>query len=175
MLGALRDASFCAIHIYRAMAHTRTTKHKTFDLFTANRETSDKELDEWGRANIPGFLGVRARSQYPSLYPGDKPMAPGSSCVLNLDYGDYARGGTHWVGVRVSSVAPIVEYFDAFGLPPPREVTNRARQSGLGIVYPDVRYQQYDEVNCGPRAVAVLHYLAHAKNDADAFREISQC
>src|SRR5277367_1606409 len=65
-------------------------------LFGLDRETSDEELEKWGREHIPGFLGVRARSDFGELYPDSEPMKPGTSCILNLDYGDgkgepYAR------------------------------------------------------------------------------------
>jgi hypothetical protein len=132
------------------------------------------ELDEWGRKHIPGFQGVKARSQFRELYPPGQPMKPGTSCILNLDYGDYARGGTHWVGVRVAKDAPVLYYLDSFGLPPPRDVSLRGRLEGKGTLYPDVAYQQMDEVNCGPRALAALHYLARSKNDLEAFGRLSQ-
>lgn len=143
-------------------------------LFTTNRETTDTELDAWGKKHIPGFLGVRARSQFCDLYPDGAPMQPGSSCILNLDFGEYDRGGTHWVAVRVAKDAPLLLYFDAFGLPPPREVTLRGRRDGRGILYPDIQYQDLSDVNCGPRALAVLHYLATAPNELEAFGEIGQ-
>jgi hypothetical protein len=124
-----------------------------------DRLTSDQELDAWGRANIPGFLGVVSRTDFGRLYPEGKPMAPGTSCVLNLDPG-YSHGGSHWVGVRVAESQPLVLYSDSFGLPPPREVTLRGRRDGRGILYPDVQYQDMDEVNCGPRALAALKLLS---------------
>lgn len=148
-----------------------------WDLFSKNRETSDAELAAWGKKHIPGFLGVRARSQFSDLYPRGQPMAPGTSCVLNLDFGDYSRGGTHWVAVRVSSEAPLLLYVDSFGLPPPREVTLRGRRDGRGILYPDIQNQLVSEVNCGPRALAVLHYLAEAAargQELSAFGKIGQ-
>lgn len=153
-------------------ASSRRGREDPQTIFRLNRETSDVELDKWGREHIPGFLGVRARSQFDSLYPPGKPMQPGSSCILNLDYGDYARGGTHWVGVRVAKDAPVLMYVDSFGLPPPRDVSIRGRLEGRGVLYPDVAYQSFDEVNCGPRALAALHYLAHAKNELAAFSEL---
>lgn len=151
-------------------------------IFDLSRETSDDELDEWARKHIPGFLGVRARSDFDELYPDGALMAPGTSCILNLDYGDgsgepYARGGTHWVAARVAQDAPLLMYFDAFGMPPPREVTLRSRREGLGLLYPDIQYQGVEEANCGPRALAVLHYLAKAAKkgkELEAFAEIGQ-
>lgn len=148
-----------------------------WDLFSANRETSDTELAAWGKKNIPGFLGVRARSSFTDLYPDAAPMPAGTSCVLNLDFGDYGRGGTHWVAVRVAEAAPLLLYFDAFGLPPPREVTLRGRRDGRGILYPDIQYQQLSDVNCGPRALAVLHFLSESAREGkemEAFGELGQ-
>lgn len=159
---------------------TSTTKGSSkgdYKIFRVNRETSDDELDAWGRRNIPGFLGVVARDQITELYPYGEPMEPGSSCILNLDYGDYDRGGTHWTALRVSQEQPLVLYFDAFGMPPPREVTLRAFNERRGVKYPDIQYQGLQEVNCGPRSLAVLHQLAQkaAKGkEMEAFAELGQ-
>jgi len=151
-----------------------------WDIFGLNRETSDTELDAWGRQYIPGFLGVCSRTEFADIYPGGAPMEPGSSCIVNLDPG-YAHGGSHWVGVRVARDAPLLLYFDSFGLPPPREVSLRGRREGRGTqerargtIYSDIRYQQYPEVNCGPRALAALHYLATAPDELEAFAELGQ-
>lgn len=147
------------------------------DIFCVKRETSDQELDAWGKKNIKGFKGVVARDQFEQLYPRDTPMEPGSSCIVNLDYGDYARGGTHWTAARVSQEEPKLLYFDAFGMPPPRQVSLRAMAEGRGVQYPDIQYQGLDETNCGPRALAALHFLAQeaAKGrELEAFDEIGQ-
>lgn len=141
-----------------------------------DRDTSDTELSEWGEANIPGFLGVFSRDQYSEIYPPGSPMPPGSSAILNLDYG-YQRGGTHWVAARVSNEAPLVLYVDSYGMPPAREVTLRSRAEGRGILYPDVQRQGFSEVTCGPRALATLSYLADAAKkgrELEAFGRIGQ-
>lgn len=141
-----------------------------------DRDTSDTELAEWGEANIPGFIGVYSRDQFSDVYPTGKPMSPGTSVILNLDY-NYQRGGTHWVAVRVSNEAPLVLYVDSYGMPPAREVTLRARAEGRGILYPDVQRQGYSEVTCGPRALATLSYLEDAAEKGDelaAFGRIGQ-
>jgi len=103
-------------------------------------------------------------------------MPPGSSAILNLDYG-YQRGGTHWVAARVSNEAPLVLYVDSYGMPPAREVTLRSRAEGRGILYPDVQRQGFSEVTCGPRALATLSYLADAAKkgrELEAFGRIGQ-
>lgn len=146
-----------------------------WDIFNVNRETSNVELNRWGKEHIPGFLGVVPRDKYGQLYHDG--MKPGSSAIINLDFGNYARGGTHWVAARVSSEAPLVLYFDAYGLPPPTAVSARAHRSGRGVVWTDIQQQGDDEVNCGPRALAALHWLADAAShgkELSAFAELGQ-
>ena len=130
------------------------------DITEVERETNDEELRQWGAQHVPGFIGVVARSDLPLLYPYGRAMKPGTSAVLNLDYGDYARGGTHWTGMRVGEDEPVVLYFDSYGEPPPREVTLRAKADGRTVLYSDVMYQGINETNCGPRALAALKMLA---------------
>lgn len=147
------------------------------ELFTSGAETSDKELAAWGKRYIPGFKGVRAKSAFTRLFPNDKPIPLGASCILNLDRGDYERGGTHWVAVRRSTEVPALLYVDSFGITAPREVICRGRMEGLPVIYPDVQHQGIDEVNCGPRALAVLYTLADAaKSDEEmeVFGEIGR-
>jgi hypothetical protein len=163
-----------AIHAGSASQEREENSPENDGRIPGNRLTSDTELDAWGKANIPGFLGVVSRSDYDELYPPGHPMAPGTSCVINLD-GNYSQGGTHWCAVRVSSEQPLVMYFDSFGFPPPREVTLRGRKDGRGVLYPDIEYQDIDEVNCGPRALAALKLLsdgAQKGEELEAFRRL---
>lgn len=144
--------------------------------FLLNRETSDGELDAWGYRNIDGFRGCISRDEYPLLYPPGEPMEPGSSCIVNLD-GHYRHGGTHWCGARVAQEAPILCYYDPFGLPPPREVTLRARADGRTVIYQDIDQQFPWDTNCGPRCLAFLDYLEEAAKDGDelaAFARVAQ-
>jgi hypothetical protein len=143
-----------------------------FDIFNIDSETTDKQLRDWGNSYIKGFKGVVARSHINELYPPEYPMERGSSCILNLDYGDYVNGGTHWVAMRVSSETPRILYIDSFGEPPCRDVTNRALKDSLGVYYPDISYQTKEQTNCGQRSLAVLHYLQHEaekNNETEAF------
>ncbi len=130
------------------------------DITAVERETNDEELRQWGEKHIPGFIGVVARSDLETLYPPGYAMKPGTSCILNMDYGQYQNGGTHWVGMRVGSEEPAVLYFDSYGAPPPKDVAKRARADGRTPLYSDVMYQGLDETNCGPRALAALKMLA---------------
>jgi hypothetical protein len=146
-------------------------------LFTEEGETTGEELAAWGAANVPGFLGVVPRDHFAELYPRGAPMPPGTSCVVNLDFGDYDRGGTHWCGVRVAAEQPAVLYYDPFGMPPPRAVAVRSWADGRECEYSDVQYQGLTETNCGPRSLAVLHALAQAAEkgrETAAWREIGQ-
>jgi len=141
-----------------------------------NRETTDVELDTWGKAHIPGFSGVVARNELDRIWPTMQRMPPGSSAVVNLDYG-YRRGGSHWVAVRVAKEAPVVLYVDSFGMPPAREVVLKARKEGRGILWSDVMRQSTPEVNCGPRALAALAYLAKnasAGKEIESFGRVAQ-
>ena len=139
-------------------------------IFDRPDETSDTDLELWGRLYIPGFQAVIPRVEFPEV----ADLEPGHSWVLNLDRGIYRRGGTHWVGVYVSRKRPLVLYFDAFGMPPPKEVTLAAWRAGKGVVRSDVRYQQYAESNCGPRTLAIILHLAKAPDDIAAFRDLAQ-
>lgn len=144
--------------------------------FLLDRETSDRELSQWGGAHIPGFLGCVSRTEYSTLYPPHSPMPPGSSCIVNLD-GDYRHGGTHWCAARVSSSAPLVLYFDPFGLPPPRELTERSREARREILYQDIDMQFEDDTNCGPRCLAFLSYMAEnaaAGDELSAYARVAQ-
>ena len=72
---------------------------------------------------------------------------------------------------------PHVLYFDAFGNPPPREVSLRAKREGRGVLYPDIMVQSPEEVNCGPRTLGVLSDLAQAAQkgeELDAFGQLAQ-
>jgi hypothetical protein len=139
-------------------------------IFDSDRETSDTDLESWARLYIPGFQAVIPRVEFPEV----ADLEPGHSWVLNLDRGLYDRDGTHWVGAYVSRKRPLVLYFDSFGMPAPKEVVLAAWKSGRGLVRSDVRYQDFGQENCGPRALAVLHYLAKAPDDIAAFKELAQ-
>lgn len=146
-----------------------------WELYNKGGSTSDIELTEWAHANIPNFKGVVAREDFDVLYPYGEPMEPGTSCIINLDYGDYARGGTHWCAVRVSSETPRVLYFDPFGIPPPSDVMIRSFKDHRGVFYPDIQYQEADQTNCGQRCLAALYYLneeASKNEETSAFDQL---
>jgi len=154
----------------------KATRQRAVKLPAMNRETTDVELDRWGKAHVPGFSGVVARNELSQLWPATRPLTPGASAILNLDFG-YRRGGSHWTAVRVSKEAPLLLYVDSFGLPPPQEVVVRARKEGRNVLWSDIARQDLAEVNCGPRALAALDYLAKnaaASREMEAFGKIAQ-
>lgn len=154
----------------RAVDAPKSALARKWAIFDRPTETSDTDLELWGRLYIPGFQGVLPRIEFQEV----AEIEPGNSWILNLDRGIYARGGTHWVAVYVSRVRPLILYFDSFGQPPPKEVILEAWKNGRGVSRSDIRYQQFAESNCGPRALAVLHFLAKAPDDIAAFKELAQ-
>ena len=119
---------------------------------------------------MAGFQAVIPRVDFPSVAAD---CAPGDCWILNLDRGLYQRGGTHWVAVYSSRERPLLLYYDAFGMPPPNEVTLTAWKNGKGVLRSDVRYQDFDQENCGPRCLAVLHWLAKSPSSVAAFKELA--
>lgn len=130
-----------------------------------NEVLSDYDLRKWCEKNVPGFIGVYDRTQFPRLYPQ---MGAGESAIINLDPG-YKNGGTHWVAIRVSSEAPIVYYKDSFGAPCPTDVVDAVENSGRGLLYGNNVDQKIEEVNCGKRAA---YFLRDMSGNARHNREI---
>jgi len=124
----------------------------------SNKETTDVQLDEWCRQNVPGWAGVIDSAAFPEKY---KTMIPGQSIIINLDP-NYGRGGTHWVAFKISSEAPIAFYKDSFGGPPPQSVVD-AVVGGRGLVYGNRIYQNLSEVNCGKRSAHFLKAISLAE------------
>jgi len=124
-----------------------------------NNITSDTQLDQWCRQNVPGFTGVIDRTQFPSKY---NHMKAGDSIIINLDP-HYSTGGTHWVALRISSEAPIVYYKDSFGAPPPTDVTAGISKKLpiRGLIYGNRVYQHSNEDNCGKRSAYFLRDMAN--------------
>lgn len=122
-------------------------------------------MSTWGRAHIPGFLGVCARTEFPRYMP------PGSSIIINLDP-HFAHGGTHWCACHASRDGRALYYVDPFGLSPPSQVTRNAWKNGLEVYRSDVQHQRFGENNCGPRSLAYLQEMALSPDDTAAFMRI---
>jgi hypothetical protein len=134
-----------------------------------NGITSDTELDRWCRENVTGFAGVISRTEFGRAYPR---LRGGQSLIINLDP-DYARGGTHWVALRISSEAPLVYYKDSFGAPPAADIVRQIKDRGL--VYGNRIYQKLREDNCGRRAAEFLRDIAAAAaagNEIEMFERV---
>lgn len=132
-----------------------------------NRVLSDVDIRTWCQNNVPGFIDVIDRTQFPNYY---NRMKPGDSLIINLDPG-YKHGGTHWTALRVGSEAPIVYYKDSFGAPCPTEIITSVRSGSnhRGLVYGNKINQKLKEVNCGRRSAYFLRDMA---NCARTGREI---
>ena len=73
--------------------------------------------------------------------------------IINLD--DSHSNGTHWVAMINKNNE--IYYFDSFGLPPPREVTNLKKE----CIYNTSQYQAKTSVLCG---YYCLYFLKNLKN-----------
>jgi hypothetical protein len=94
---------------------------------------------------------------------------PGSSVIINLDP-HYANGGTHWVALRISNIAPLVYYKDSFGAPPPADIVKVIKTPpARGFIYGNRIYQGLEEENCGKRAAYFLRDMARAPKEIDYF------
>jgi len=127
----------------------------------SNKVLSDVELNEWGRNNIPQFVGVIDRTQFPKHFEN---MRPGDSIIINLD-ANYENGGTHWTALRISSEVPIVYYKDSFGAPCPTEVVDSVSKTGWGLIYGNKINQKLNQENCGKRSAEFLYNMSLAAND----------
>lgn len=138
-----------------------------------NTITSDTYLDNWGRKNIPQFKGVISRDRFPAKF---AELSRGDSIIINLDP-QYSTGGSHWVGLRFSSEAPLVLYKDSFGAPPPEEVRSAVLNSGYGLVYGTRIYQKISQENCGKLSLIWLKTLSDAAKkgqELEIFRDIEE-
>lgn len=139
-----------------------------------NKVLSDEDLRVWCNHNVPGFIDVIDRTQFPSYY---AKMVPGDSIIINLDPG-YKHGGTHWTALRVSTEAPLVYYKDSFGAPCPTEVVDAVKKNGnppRGLVYGNRINQHLKESNCGKRAAYFLRDMANCAlegNEIDCFDKL---
>lgn len=127
-----------------------------------NSVTTDDQLRQWCKTNVPGFIDVIDRTKFEDYY---KHMKPGQSLIINLDP-KYKHGGTHWTALRVSSEAPLVYYKDSFGAPCPKEIIDNVKKYGnRGLIYGNKINQKIKEDNCGKRSSYFLKDIADcAKN-----------
>lgn len=120
-----------------------------------NRVLYDDEINRWCKANVGGWRGIYSRTDAGRILPE---MMKGQGVIFNLDP-KYSQGGTHWVALRRSAYAPLIFYKDSFGAPPPRDIVEATRKSGLGLIYGNRIKQKNKEVNCGKRAAEWLQAM----------------
>ena len=75
-------------------------------------------IDAVKKLPIKHFRGVFMKDQLPA-----QPKIPETG-IINLD--DNTGPGTHWVGYAIYTSS--INYFDSYGLPPPREFINYVRE-----------------------------------------------
>jgi len=93
-------------------------------------------------SNVKSFKGVYPKDKLKSV----KKFKDGSM-VINLD--DSSGQGTHWVCVNIDSTKPYTEYYDSFGLSPPKEIVQFLNKYKKPIKYQDDQLQNDKSVLCG--------------------------
>ena len=91
---------------------------------------------------IKHFRGVFSRNNLPAGHPSKNECG-----IINLD--DSVGPGTHWVSYVGKN------YFDPFGLPPPKEVINYIP----GVKYNNIQYQDKTSVLCGYYCLFFINLL----------------
>ena len=81
------------------------------------------------------------------------PYKNGTNIILNMaSEGDI---GTHWVAMKLYK--KYILYFDSFGIIPPQEVIEYAKQHRKNmIVYNDYQVEELDGINCGQLSLQFL-------------------
>ena len=101
---------------------------------------SNEEIDHFWRGT-PQYGGCISRDELPATF------RPGRFYIINLAPSTWANG-THWCLVYAVDRA-VLQYFDPFGQPPPTEVAQCARGSGLRLVYNRHDEQGLRQESCG--------------------------
>ena len=95
--------------------------------------------------HVPNFSGVYMKDKLPSK------LKNGHWYIINLE-NSYDGNGTHWTCFKVGGKTPTdhqgnsIEYYDAFGFPPPIELMNRAKGS---IKWSNKQIQNVKSTACG--------------------------
>jgi hypothetical protein len=94
--------------------------------------------------DIKSFKGVFAKDQLKNIKINKrKPM----SCVLNLENSN--QNGSHWTLVHYEPKMKFIEYFDSFGISPPKEAIVFMKKFNKKIFYSDNELQKKDSILCG--------------------------
>jgi len=74
-------------------------------------------------------------------------IGPSECGIINLENSD--SGGSHWVAYYNSPTYSIVEYFDSFGVMPPRLVEKYLATSNKRVAFNTIQYQHLGSILCG--------------------------
>lgn len=120
--------------------------------------------------DLPGWRGVFMRNGLPRL------PQPSECGVLNLD--DKDQPGTHWTCWMVTPLK--VNYFDSYGMPPPRDFINYIRRynsspTNFPIEYNTFKIQKKnDGPICGHLCIFMLKRLTERHQFLDILLELSK-
>lgn len=111
--------------------------------------------------NVTNFRGVMMREDLPEK------IGENESGIINLDDSD--GKGTHWVCYYNSQDSPYVEYFDSYGLPPPKEVETYLRTSGKKICSNSSQLQMFGSEACG---FFCCYYILERNNGKSQYKTV---
>lgn len=92
--------------------------------------------------NQPNFMGVYAKNQLEKIKP-KKNM----SLIFNLNNSN--QSGSHWVAILNDSKMPYCEFFDSFGIRPPKNAIKFMQKTNKPIQYNNTKLQKNNSILCG--------------------------
>jgi hypothetical protein len=92
--------------------------------------------------------------------------------VVNLD--DQRNPGTHWVTVVNDPKCDFVEYFDPFGIVPPKEIHAYLKTAEKDIRYNDNQLQDIFSVRCGYFCCHYIKERSRGKAPLDVLYSFTQ-
>lgn len=130
-------------------------------LRSKNKELTNIDINK-KLSKIKGYAGCFLKSEIQ--------MKPSDICaVVNLES---HPPGSHWVSFYIRS--GILYYFDSFGIVPPNEIVEIAKNRKLEIVYQDSDLQKLSSKRCGYYCVYFIKEMAKNKSFFDVVFSFKQ-
>lgn len=91
---------------------------------------------------------------------------------MNLD--NEGNPGTHWVCIVNDSKCKFVEYFDPFGIVPPKEIHAYLKTADKDIRFNDNQLQKVSSVRCGYFCCYYIEQRSKAIKPLDVLYDLTQ-